>query len=212
MAKFKFRTPITSCIREMKTNPKIRMESVTTQLPMKKAAKQLTESKTPQELLCLHGEMDGLTVLWTSEDDPEILGAVKILPASEIFQDWEEVVYFDFTPEDDRIRYFRPIDFFADECSVGAYFNEPDTTQVDTSVYLYRFEGEPVNLCLNMPGYLKMLVASKGFLYWQYAVLELLDGEENPTSQKFKQWMPQLFEDFSWDSYVSLYSEVRTGS
>ncbi len=202
---------INQLIESIKANSKLKPESLLTALPLNKKQQESIKTITPKEVFCLHREMNGLTIYWVPEEaeDPDVIGKVKIIPVEEILQDWKDVVFFDFTPQDERIRYFHPIDFFVDECCTGAFLNEPASNQEDISLYLYRFEGEPIKLYLGMEGYLKMLIAAKGFLYWQYSILEILEGRENPTSKKFKDWMPRLFEEFSWEDYVALYQEVR---
>jgi hypothetical protein len=76
-------------------------------------------------------------------------------------------------------------------------------------LYLYSFDGEATNLQLNMSAYIQMMSGSKCFLYWQYALIEILDGKENPISQRFKEWMPKLFTDFNWEKYVELYNQLK---
>lgn len=194
---------------ELKANPNIQSKSVTIPLPLNKREKETIKGVTPAGVFVLHQEMNGLTVEWEGKEvsDPDVRGSVKILPTKEILKDWSGVVYFDFTPVNDRVRNFHPIDFFVDEATAGAFLNEPD--REDLSLYLYNFEGEPTSLHLDMTGYVEMMLASKGFLYWQYAVLEILNSKENPVSKRFKEWMPKLFPDFNWADYVALYQGFK---
>jgi hypothetical protein len=193
----------------LKANPKVTVKHITTPLPLNKREKQAVKDVTPGSIFEFHEELNGFELQWVGKDikDPEVKGSVKILPAQEILRNWEGVVYFDFTPADDRIRNFHPLDFFIDEACVGAFLNEAG--KEDTSLYFFQFEGEPAKLNLDVNGYIQMMSASKGFLYWQYAVIEILEGKENPTSQRFKEWMPKLFTDFSWEEYLQLYNKLK---
>lgn len=194
---------------ELRANSNLQVRNVTTPLALNKREKANVKDVTPQDIFYLHRDMNGLTVEWEGQDisDPDVRGSIKILSVKDILRDWSGVVYFDFTPNTDRIRNFRPIDFFVDEACAGAFLNEPDNE--DDSLYLYNFEGEPVNLHLDMKAYVEMMLAAKGFLYWHYALIEILSQKENPASQRFKAWMPRLFPEFSWTEYVALYERLK---
>jgi hypothetical protein len=194
---------------ELESNSKVKVKEVTTPLRLNKKEKENLNGITPQSVFSFHQEMNGLYIEWEGKrvKDPDVKGLIKILSVKEILRDWKGVVYFDFTPDGDRIRKFHPIDFFIDEAAVGAFLNEEN--QEDPALYLYRFEGEPVNLHLDMSGYVHMLTAAKGFLYWQYTIIEILEGRENPVSRRFKEWMPKLFAEFNWDEYVTFFNELK---
>ena len=195
---------------ELKTNSTLQVDSIKTPLPLNKREKEQVKTVTPNNIFEFHNEMNGLQVVWEGKKikTPDVKGSIKILSAQETLQDWQGVVYFDFTPTADRIRNFHPIDFFIDEACVGAFLNEEG--KQDSSLYFYSFEGTPVNLHLNISAYIKMMLAAKGFLYWQYALIEIEEGKENPVSARFKEWMPKLFTKFSWDEFVLLYKQLRS--
>ncbi|MBD1848308.1 hypothetical protein H6F89_34170 [Cyanobacteria bacterium FACHB-63] len=203
-----FLTLISDLITDLKNNTRLRAMNTQMPLRLKKKEREIVKKVTPSSIFDFHQELNGLNIEWSIEgEEPDIKGVVKILSLQKILQDWRGVVYFDFTAEQERIRYFHPIDFFIDEACVGAFLNE--SSQQDVSLYLYNFEGEPTNLDLDITGYIQMLVASKGFLYWQYAVIEILEGQENPVSERFKEWMPKLFPSFSWQEYVQKYNRFK---
>jgi hypothetical protein len=193
---------------ELRSTSSIKIVELQTPLPLNKKEKGVLENTIPTSIFDFHQELNGLTIKWQiKENIPDVKGCVKILALKEILRDWKGVVYFDFTDDEDRIKYFHPIDFFIDEACVGAFLNEVD--QQDSSLYLYDFGDAPVDLNLNMNGYIQMLAASKGFLYWQYAIIEILEDQENPVSQRFKEWMPKLFPGFSWQEYVQKYNQIK---
>lgn len=194
---------------ELKVNSSISIKNIKTPLPLNKREKEKIKSVSPNDIFELHNEMNGLNIEWEANNvkEPDIQGSIKILSVQEILQDWKGTVYFNFTSDDDRIKNFHPIDFFIDEACVGAFMNE--TENKDSSLYLFSFEGKPFNLNLNINGYVQMMVASRGFLYWQYVLIEILEGKENPVSKRFKEWMPKLFPNFIWEQYMLLYKKIR---
>jgi hypothetical protein len=50
---------------------------------------------------------------------------------------------------------------------------------------------------------------SKGFGWWQNALVEIHSGNPMPNVASFKEKMPLIFPDFSWDAFAALYEEVR---
>lgn len=204
-----FRKAIRGLRDELQSNPQVKVKGITTPPPMNKKELAAIERVAPQSVFAFHREMNGLTIEWELKKsaDPDVKGSVKLLPVKEILKEWKGIVYFDFTPEGERIRNFHPIDFFIDEAAAGAFLNEGK--EEDRSLYLFHFEGEPVRLHLEMRGYIQMMIASKGFLYWQYAVIEILKQKENPVSRRFKEWMPQLFPEFSWEAYAARFGALQ---
>jgi hypothetical protein len=206
---YELRNSVRKLEEELQAHPAITLQKMTVGLPLNKRQKEDVKSVKPQSAFALHQELNELEIAWEPKDagDPDVQGDAHILPVKEVLKDWPGVVYFDFTPADARIRFFHPVDFFVDEACVGAFLNEAD--REDPAMYLYRFEGDATPLDLNMEGYVKMLLASKGFLYWQYAILEIINQKENPMSRRFKEWMPRLFSGFDWKQYVEQYGKLR---
>lgn len=141
----------------------------------------------------------------TTSPDPDVKGMAKILPLEQIIQDWEGVVYFEDTDADDPIRHFHPVDFFVDEACVGVYVG----ADAGPSLYFFDFSESPYRLDLDMEGYLRMLLLSRGFFYWQDAIRAFRSGEDNPQSERFKKYMPQLFPDFTYENFQRTYQRLR---
>ncbi|MBW4501600.1 MAG: hypothetical protein KME57_19065 [Scytonema hyalinum WJT4-NPBG1] len=161
----------------------------------------------PQQFLSFYEESNGFELDWEmlSSSDPDVLGRVKILSLAEVIQDWKDVVYFEDIELDDSIRNFRPFDFFVDEACVGIYLEE----DFDNSLYLYNFNSEPFRLDLDISGYIELLVAARGFLYWQNVIKALKTNTENSEEKRFRTFMPQLFSNFSFDDFSNTYESLR---
>lgn len=206
-----FRRLINSLIDELNKSPNLTDINTQTPLRLNKKQREVVKGVMPSSVFDFHQDLNGLTIEWTTTAEiPDVKGSVKILSLKDILKDWKGIVYFDFTDDTDRIKKFYPIDFFIDEACVGAFLNEIDNQ--DCSLYLYGFGDEPINLNLDINGYIQMMVASKGFLYWQYSIIEILEGQENPVSQRFKEWMPKLFPNFNWQEYVNTCNQLKIES
>lgn len=165
------------------------------------------EMGVPQHILSFYENSNGFELDWEmlSSPDPDILGRVKILSLAEVMRDWKGVVYFEDTELDDPIRNFRPFDFFVDEACVGIYLEE----DFDNSVYLYRFDSDPFRLDLDISGYIELLIAARGFLYWQNVIKSLKTNSDNSEAKRFKAFMPHLFPNFSFEEFSNTYEALR---
>ena len=155
----------------------------------------------------LYKELNGVVIDWAAKEarHDDVLGKAKILPFQESIVNWKGIVYFDDTPEDSIIRRFFPFDFFVDEACAGILA----TVEQKPNIYLYQFEGEPFDLKVDINGYCELLIEAKGFRYWQMMIKEILTGTENYNSKLVKEYLPQLFPEFSFkqfeDKFHTLY-------
>ncbi|TAF03409.1 MAG: hypothetical protein EAZ77_17330 [Nostocales cyanobacterium] len=173
----------------------------------KKVRNKALEMDVPKQILSFYENSNGFELDWEmlSSPHPDVLGMVKILSLVEVIQDWKDVVYFEDTELDDPIRTFRPFDFFVDETCVGIYLEK----DFDDSLYLYKFGSEPFRLDLDVSGYIELLIAARGFLYWQNVIKALKTERDNTEAERFRLFMPQLFPSFSFENFSSLYESLR---
>ncbi len=165
--------------------------------------------KIEKTILDFYSVSDGFEISWRPVNPilkkNEIMGKVKINPFQQVALNWAGVVYFDDEPENTPRRKFFPTDFFIDEAAVGFCSLEGYRNMM----YLFQFEGDLIPLYVNFRSYLRCMLAAKGCLYWQYLLLELINGKENEVSKRIKKFLPQLFPDFSFQSFEKLFNEVR---
>ena len=144
---------------------------------------------------------------WQSKQDFEIKaeGTFNFLPLTEVMQDISDdsLGGNDWNPE---MKGFRPLDMFYDiDGFVGFYIDRPEKK----GLYLQHSDSSVSPLHVDLDGYLRLLCMSKGYGWWQNALVEIHKGSPMPNVAAFKEEMPLIFPDFSWDAFVSLYEEVR---
>jgi hypothetical protein len=173
----------------------------------KKVRNKAQEMQVPRQIISFYENSNGFQLDWEMlrSPDPDVLGRVKILSLTEVIQDWKDVVYFEDTELDDPIRTFCPFDFFVDEACVGIYLEE----DFDDSLYLYKFDSEPFRLDLDISGYIELLIAARGFLYWQNVIKALKTDGDNTEAERFRIFLPQLFPNFSIEEFSNTYESLR---
>lgn len=169
-------------------------------------------SRIEPSVLDFYEVVNGLTIDWKPVDTKyvkqEMLGRTKVNPFLQVVTDWNGVVFFDSDAQDSERRTFFPLDFFIDEAAVG--FNTKEASR--KMLYLYQFEGDMIPLYVNFKSYLELLVYAKGCLYWQYLIREITEQKENVVSARIKQYLPQLFPDFSFEGFEKLFTRLRIKS
>ena len=116
-------------------------------------------------------------------------------------------IYFDEDlPQDADIRFFHPLDFPTPETYVG-FIIKPDT--IYQSVYYLHGDNELSNLDLDFHGYTEMAYEARVFNYWQLVLLEYTKGNSSEITETFKTEMPQIFPDWTWESFIEKFESLR---
>ncbi|MFN8309772.1 MAG: hypothetical protein U0T73_07405 [Chitinophagales bacterium] len=151
----------------------------------------------------------GFKIKWRSLPDTgvEAGGSVNVMKLPMVFSDWKGQTYFNNTPEDDVTRDFKIVDFYFDEHASGILFGK----QKDFTFHNAALNGSaPKSLDLDINGYIEMMMISKGYAHWQLVVEYVLYGgywEEH--TENFKEKMPKLFPDWTWEAWLKKFEEVR---
>jgi len=152
---------------------------------------------------------DGFEISWDADDDDlhqgDINGRLKINPFQQVVTNWKGVVYFDNEPAESPVRKFFPMDFFANEAAVGFCTKEG----YQEMLYFFNFEDELKPLCVNIRGYLQLMLLAKACYYWQYLILDILDESESEVSQRIKTRLSKIFPGFSFQAFSEKFNEVR---
>lgn len=116
-------------------------------------------------------------------------------------------IYFnEDLPQDADIRFFHPLDFPTPETYVG-FIIKPDT--IYQSVYYLHGDNELSNLDLDFHGYTEMAYEARVFNYWQLVLLEYTKGNSSEITETFKTEMPQIFPDWTWESFIEKFESLR---
>ncbi|GGG23333.1 hypothetical protein GCM10011344_25100 [Dokdonia pacifica] len=101
---------------------------------------------------------------------------------------------------------FRPLDLFYDSDGfVGFYVEREDKK----GLYLVHSDSSVSPLHIDFEGYLKLLSISRGFGWWQNALVEISTGKHQPNVDSFKENMPKIFPDFKYEEFKELYESLR---
>ena len=154
-----------------------------------------------------HLEYNWDTIELVDESGIKLKGRINILKAEEVLHDWEGTVYFKDIDHYDYMENFKVVDYFVSEACVG-YIHDENKSDYMRFLSLGDTEAKP--LSLDFAGYIELLFACRGFLYWQLVILNLRNGKgDESVVEKFKTYMPQIFPDFKWEEFVGLYERVR---
>lgn len=158
-------------------------------------------------MIDFYSQANGINIEWEKCEQKELpdgglaAGYINLLPVQDVFGDWEDIIYFS---EDDPYKPLHPLDFFIDEACAALYLDGSNNPQV-----YYHYLGEEMSpIGVNFEDYLKLLLKSRGFWYWQTAIYQ--PEYDNPyvsrslEESNFTNIMPQLFPDFNLSDFTTL--------
>lgn len=152
---------------------------------------------------------NGFELKWWKDSSKGIGGEINLLSMESMFEKdsaiIDELKISEYLDKD--LEFFRAIDIPSMNEEVG-FFMLPNKKPIK-NIY-YRLAGENVSdLDLDFKGYLEMAFESKVYAYWQKVLVDIQDNEESHEVLTFKEQMPKIFEDFSWDAFVEKYESLR---
>jgi hypothetical protein len=143
---------------------------------------------------------------WVDENDADIIGKCNILTIDRIIESY--VISKDdddYTNDDKHWLDFKIVDQVQEEWCVGIFCGKNATN----SLYFYEWDGIPYYLGLDMEGYIKMLIATRGFNLWQKALIQHRKGEATTTALPiFKENLPRLFPEVNIEEVFALYDSL----
>jgi len=198
-------------VAELRGNPKIKVVEARINPPATKgdlaaanAAFRLTGPMTE-----FYRSMDGAVIRWElGEGGPDaggrpVCGAINLIRAREVFGEWGGVLYFEPGSEYADLH---PIDLFVPEACAALKLDGSADPRV---VYHYLGEEESP-LGVDFPGYLELLLEAKGFWYWPKTLIAE-EGAPSFEAANFREFMPQLFPDFSPGHFAGPPKRARSG-
>ena len=185
-------------VEELRANPAIEVIKYKVAPPI--SAEDLEAAKAlypiPQAMIDFYTQMDGLELEWKLVDesaDRSSHGNIRIVALLEVLGDWQDMIWFDEDWDDKRFKPLHPMDFFVPEACAALYLDGSE----NPTVYYHYCGEEMETLEVDFAGYLELLLASRGYWYWQRAVASDLTGQEYTIEpREFRMNMGKLFSDF----------------
>lgn len=140
---------------------------------------------------------------WQDVNDSNIIGTTNILAIDDIIESTAD--YSHLVDEDESFKHFHIVDLVRPEIIVGIFSGDYATN----SLYLEESDGIAQYLGLDMEGYIKMLIATKGFYCWQFALMQYKSGKETITAlSEMKEHLPRLFPEVNINEVFALYDSL----
>ena len=159
-----------------------------------------TQKRISKLILDYYSAIRFYKLKWRYGKSDEIMGTINIIPLKDSLKDTRPGYMHNLWM----------LDYFIPEACIGFFMAKPGQKPNDELYYLY-FEDEPEGLNVDMDGYMQLLYKTRGFAYWQLALLFLQTRRKRKVSgvEEFKKYMPIIFPDFKWDEFVALYEQVK---
>ncbi len=188
--------PLSRLLKELKANDNITIE----QEEMGKAAKKAAVAAAKKHglsdaALAPWLENDGFSLQWTAEvGDFELKGGIDIPNLETVMGTWKDSFYFDDTPEDDPKRKFRPVDMYDAGYGSGQATGWVVDGSPNPKIVFHDSDLDIHPFATDLAAYLEMVVATRGALYWQQALVAT--RKRKGVSNEFKKGFPKLFPGF----------------
>ena len=158
----------------------------------------------------IYNYSDGFNAYWNLDETGEIGGRFLIPELRfHLMNDQSLINQCDMDSSmDERLRRFRVIDTPTMNTMVGYFVSE--NNEPSESLYFYTQGAQfAKSLDINFSSYLDLAMESKFFYYWQQVLIDIQRDTESPETKKFKEWMPKIFTDFNWETFVEKYNSLR---
>jgi hypothetical protein len=169
---------------------KIKIDQLTISPPASAATTRAVAAKheLAPSALDVWSQADGIVLAWSTRGTR---GQIELLSLDRIFGSWKDTVWFASTPAKDKVRKLHPIDTFVPEACAAIML---DGTR-DPIVHYHYYGEDTVSLGVDIAGYLELLLATRGLLYWQLALAETLDANIGPskTATQVRAKLAKLF-------------------
>lgn len=141
---------------------------------------------------------------WVDPKDEDIIGKAEILEMERLGKNPCNPEKGKDAPDELPLRSFYFVDSVQPEWQVGIFCGK----HAGDSLYL--LEGASCYyLGLNIEGYVKMLIATRGFNHWQYALWQYRTKEESVDSlDVMKENLPRLFPEVKMKEVFALYDSL----
>ncbi len=167
------------------------------------------DSSLPTSFIEIYSYCNGYNVNWEATKIEQAYGNVEFLPLVNVLSSWEDTLYDeDDIKADKSIIHFKPFDQVSPEILCG-FIDKPNEEY--KSIYLHRMGySELSSLDLDFEGYITMLCEARAYKNWPYILLYINDQSlDNDLIESFKNDMPLLFSDWTWENFIAKYEELK---
>lgn len=201
---------IKKMVDDLNKNPKINVTEFVINLPATEEELNGAEKKLKltADMKEFYSQANGIKLTWElkepvleksfieeyniSNEKLMVCGTIELLPVQEVFMDWKDVIYFDWEGGDEY-KLLHPLDFFTSGACAALNIDGSASP-----VVYFHYCGEEMNsLKMDFKEYLNALLKTRGFNFWQSAIIAEYKGEELTLEPKiFRACMPVLFPDY----------------
>ena len=166
----------------------------------------LKKKKFKQSFIDVIMQVNNCTFKWVDPKDTNICGLALIQGIESIVNCTCEE---DVDEEEEGVApldKFHLVDMVRPDRAVGIFSGK----HAGDSLYMYSMNGVPQYLGLNMEGYVKMLIATRGFDHWQGALWQHHHKDRSFDSLgRMKEHLPRLFPEVKVEELLALYDSLR---
>ncbi|NQX97910.1 MAG: hypothetical protein HRT73_08535 [Flavobacteriales bacterium] len=161
---------------------------------------------------------NGFSITWQAKRIDTLFGGFNFIPIEEIYDDYSNQLYFEEDLEEDPlIVSFRPFDEISPEVRCG-FIDHP--TETIKSIFLHTTSSNYgiQDLDIDFDGYIELMKMCWAYNNWPFILLNIQEEDDNLDEfdrsnkelvKNFKQNMPKVFSNFSWDNFVKKYNSLR---
>jgi len=185
-------------VADLRANPNVVVTKYVVNPPA--TAEEFAEAEAygnvPASMREFYTQANGLELEWalkSAGDDRSPHGNIRLMPIEQVFSSWEDQIWFNEDWDDKKFQPLHPIDYFVPEACAALYLDGSD----NATVY-YHYCGEEMDsMAVDFAGYLELLLKSRGYWYWQKAIVADLTGQEYTIEpREFRLGMGGLFADY----------------
>jgi hypothetical protein len=165
-------------------------------------------NKLPNQFRKIYEYANGVKFSWRSAKFPDVGGNLNFIELNHVLADGLGSTYEkQDLAENELIEFFKPFDLISEEAECGFLLNPG----FESKEIYFRKVGSPqiYGLGVDIDGYLKMAVRSSVFYYWPKVLIDIQANDESEETKKFKKYMPEMFSDFKWESFLAEYKELQ---
>ena len=161
-----------------------------------------------EKIIDLYDHSNGIIIKWRQNPEEGVMGQLNLLRIETTLQDWSNKLYYESDlEENDLLEYYKPFDEVTPEVTSGFLITPEFTSDTIYTHYVSRYELH--DLEIDFAGYLEKAIAAKVFNLWTRVLLQIQEGTEGHETLAFKEHMPKIFPDFSWEDFVEKYQNLR---